>query len=224
MKTSSLSPEAAQASQTAAPAPKARGGASPYWNPYVVGAGLGVLSWIVFAVVNHPLGVSTALSTAAGEAAKPILGAQTVSHNAYWSKTPFAWDYGMLFLVGLMLGSAISVLLSRTFRVETVPSLWRERFGGSVWKRMAAAFLGGVLLMYGARMAGGCTSGHGISGALQLAVSSWVFLLVIFAAGMGTAWLLFHKRRERALETQPSLQPETPGVTARTAARKGAAL
>jgi uncharacterized membrane protein YedE/YeeE len=48
-----------------------------------------------------------------------------------------------------------------------------------------------VVIIYGARLADGCTSGHGISGSLQLAVSSWTFFLVLFAAGIATAWVLF---------------------------------
>jgi hypothetical protein len=43
----------------------------------------------------------------------------------------------------------------------------------------------------GARWAGGCTSGHGISGTLQLAVSSWLATLSFFAGGIVTALLLY---------------------------------
>jgi hypothetical protein len=43
-------------------------------TPYLVGAGIGVLCWIVFAVVNQPTGVSTALSQASGAAAEASLG------------------------------------------------------------------------------------------------------------------------------------------------------
>jgi hypothetical protein len=60
-------------------------------------------------------------------------------------------------------------------------------------KRFVAAFLGGVIIMFGARMAGGCTSGHGISGSLQLALSSWTFFLTMFASGILTALVLFRK-------------------------------
>lgn len=42
-------------------------------------------------------------------------------------------------------------------------------------------------------MAQGCTSGHGISGALQLALSSWIFAALIFAGGAATAFLLYGK-------------------------------
>ncbi|MCC6234735.1 MAG: YeeE/YedE family protein [Verrucomicrobiales bacterium] len=163
------------------------------WNAYWVGAGIGVLSWVAFAVVNQPLGISTALSAASGVCALPVMGVEGVAQNAYWAKTPFKWDGGMLFLVGTFLGSFLSAWTSRTWRWEIVPSTWAGRFGSSGGKRLAAAFIGGAIIMYGARLAGGCTSGHGISGSLQLALSSWTFFLTMFGSGVVTAWLLFRR-------------------------------
>lgn len=164
------------------------------WNPYFVGIGIGVLSWFAFGLVNQPLGISTALSSASSVCALPILGSEGVANNAYWAKNPFQWDGGMLFLVGTFLGSLLSVLASGTFRLEKVPVTWSQQFGGSTAKRLVAAFLGGVIIMFGARMAGGCTSGHGISGSLQLALSSWTFFLTMFASGILTALILFRQR------------------------------
>ena len=164
------------------------------WNPYLVGVGLGVLSWIAFGVVNQPLGISTALSSASSVCALPVMGTAGVAENAYWAKTPFKWDGGMLFLVGTFLGSLLSVLASRTFKWETVPTVWAQHVSKSKPRRLGAAFLGGVIIMFGARMAGGCTSGHGISGSLQLALSSWTFFLTMFASGIVTALLLFRRR------------------------------
>ncbi|MCI0746110.1 MAG: YeeE/YedE family protein [Verrucomicrobia subdivision 3 bacterium] len=163
------------------------------WSPYVVGTGLGVLSWVAFAVVNQPLGISTALSAASGACAALFVGWEDVLRNAYWSKHVAKWDYGTLFLVGTMLGALVSALVSKSFRIEKVPRVWAQGFGHSPAVRFVGAFIGGVLVMYGARMAGGCTSGHGISGTLQLALSSWVFFLVMFVAGTLTALLLFRK-------------------------------
>jgi uncharacterized membrane protein YedE/YeeE len=54
------------------------------------------------------------------------------------------------------------------------------------------AFIGGVVLGIGARWADGCTSGHGISGTLQLVVSSWVAVICFFIGGVATAFLLFY--------------------------------
>ena len=152
---------------------------------------------MAFAVINQPIGVSTALSSASSLCAAPVLGVEAIARNPYWIKYPFKWDGGMLFLVGTFIGSLTSVLVSRTFRIESVPRIWGEHFGNSRGKRYAAALLGGVIIMYGARMAGGCTSGHGISGTLQLALSSWVFFLVMFASGVVTALVMFRKPRAR---------------------------
>jgi uncharacterized membrane protein YedE/YeeE len=177
------------------------------WNPYLVGAGLGVLSWAVFAIVNAPLGITTALSQVSGAAIEPVIGEEALKANAYWAKNMPAWDYGTLFLVGTMIGALFSAILSRTARIETVPAVWRERFGPGVGRRLAAAFAGGILVMFGARMAGGCTSGNGISGSLQLAVSGWTFFIVMFVSGVATAWLVFGRptpRRTHAPVSTPA--------------------
>ena len=65
-----------------------------------------------------------------------------------------------------------------------VPALWEARFGADVALRLIVAFAGGAIMAYGARLAGGCTSGHGISGALQLSVSSWIALGCFFAGSV----------------------------------------
>lgn len=170
------------------------------WNPYVVGALMGLLSWAVFGLLDKPLGISTSLSAASGACAMPFLGSEGVLSNAYWSQKSHvpAWNYGMLFLVGTFLGALISSLTSRSFKAEVVPTVWQERFGYSPVARLITAFVGGAVIMVGARMAGGCTSGHGISGSLQLALSSWVFFLTMFATGVLTALVMFGLGRRKA--------------------------
>ena len=164
------------------------------WTPYLIGAGIGVLSWIVFVVVNNPIGITTALSQVSGAVATPVLGADAVAANKYWAKNAFKLDYGTLFLVGTLFGGFLSALMAGTLRAESVPTVWAERFGPSVAKRYAVAFLGGIIAMFGARLANGCTSGNGITGGLQLALSGWVFLAVMFPVGIATAFLLFRPR------------------------------
>lgn len=175
------------------PAPS-RAGLVIDWTPYLVGVGIGILSWAVFAVVNNPLGITTALSQVSGGAATPILGAEAVARNSYWARNAFVLDYGTLFLVGTLLGGFLSAILSGSFRLEQVPTVWAERFGASPLRRYAVAFLGGAIAMYGARLANGCTSRNGISGGLQLALSGWVFLAVMFPVGIATAFLLYRTR------------------------------
>lgn len=164
------------------------------WTPYLAGAGIGILSWIVFVVVANPIGVTTSFSALSGGAIAPFVGWDAVTQNAYWARHPLRLDYGTLFLFGTGLGAFASALVSRTWKIEVVPRVWRERFGASPAKRFAVAFVGGVIAMYGARLANGCTSGNGISQGLQLAVVGWTFLAVMFASGLATTWILFRPK------------------------------
>ena len=171
------------------------------WSPYAAGIGIGVLSWIVFVVVATPIGVTTAASQVAGGVAGLFVGQEAVQANPYWAGNPLRLDYGTLFLVGTFLGALASALASGRFRIESVPAVWKERFGPSVTRRYTVAFIGGIVAMYGARMAGGCTSGNGISQGLQLAVVGWTFLAAMFATGLATAAIAFG--RQGLTEQQP---------------------
>jgi len=177
------------------------GGMTGRWSPYLVGIGIGVLSWVVFVVVAAPIGITTAIGQIAGGIVSPIVGAETVATNAYWRTNAMKLDYGTLFLIGTFFGALASSLLSRTFKIESIPSVWQERFGSSKTRRFIVAFIGGAMAMYGARMAGGCTSGNGISQSLQLAVVGWTFLAVMFVSGAVTAAILYRGSRSNHLNT-----------------------
>jgi uncharacterized membrane protein YedE/YeeE len=69
--------------------------------------------------------------------------------------------------------------------------MWIARFGDSIALRAVIAFGGGILMAFGARLAGGCTSGHGISGTLQLNMASWIAVVCFFVGGIAVAMLLF---------------------------------
>jgi hypothetical protein len=161
-------------------------------TPYLVGIGIGVLSWVVFVVVAAPLGITTAGAQLAG-GVTALVAPDAVAANSYWQRNALKLDYGTLFLVGTFFGGLASAVASGTWKLEVVPPVWRERFGGSPAKRFAVAFIGGALAMFGARLANGCTSGNTISQGLQLAVGGWAFTAALFAAGVPTALLLFRR-------------------------------
>ena len=168
------------------------------WSPYVVGIGVGVLSWFAFAVADHPLGISTAFEHTAALTEKAVVP-QAEQTNEYFAKKAEAGKspkigLGWMLVVGVFFGALLSSWLSGDRSSEVVPDIWRERFGGNVPLRLAAAFFAGALMLFGARLADGCTSGHGISGSLQLAVSSWVFTAVFFAAATVTALALYGRK------------------------------
>ena len=163
------------------------------WSPYVIGAGIGVLSWVTFGLMGKALGVSTTMVRWAGLLGS-IFGSEPIRSNPYYSKYLIdkpAVDWQMMLVIGLPLGALASSVLSKSFRRETVPDLWNWRFGPSRLLRYASAFVGGAIMLFGARLAGGCTSGHGISGGLQFSVGSWIFFVSFFIAGILSAFALF---------------------------------
>jgi uncharacterized membrane protein YedE/YeeE len=165
----------------------------PRWSPYLVGAGIGVLSWITFGLMDKALGTSTTFVRVVG-LVESLFAPGHVESNAYFSKYIIdkpAVDWQMMLVIGLVFGALVSSALSKSRQVERVPDLWAWRFGPSKGLRSLGAIVGGILVLFGARMAGGCTSGHGISGGLQFAISSWIFFASFFAAGIATAFLMF---------------------------------
>lgn len=162
------------------------------WSPYAVGVGLGVLSWFAFATADRGLGITTAFEHSAALLGGLLGFDGAISPYVAKEKPKISWEW--MLVVGVFLGAWLSSTLSGDRTRKAVPSLWRERFGDSRRKRYLASFAGGAVMMLGARIAGGCTSGHGITGTLQLAVSSWLFIIAAFAVAMLTAFTLYGRK------------------------------
>lgn len=167
------------------------------WSPYLVGAGIGVVSWITFGIMHRALDAGTAYVRVVG-LAEALFDVSRVMEHPYFRKyfrvgEPVI-EWQMMLVGGILVGAYFSAWLSKSYKRQFVPALWNWRFRGSRGLRNVAAFIGGVLVLYGARLAGGCGLGHGISGTLQMAVSGWSFLASVLAAGIVTAFLLFGRK------------------------------
>lgn len=141
------------------------------WHWMLGGLALGVLDVLTFnhAVAGRPIGASTAFPWAAGM----LTGQQTAT---YMEKIQTSGSWEAVMLAGALVGALIAALAGGTFRLRIVPEGWsRHRGSSNAAGRLAWAFVGGFLLILGARLAGGCTSGHMLSGGMQLAASSLVF-------------------------------------------------
>ncbi|MFP3222319.1 MAG: YeeE/YedE thiosulfate transporter family protein, partial [Nitrososphaeria archaeon] len=89
---------------------------------------------------------------------------------------------------GTFLGGLVSSLvISKRFMGyrKQVPFVWQHNFGPSEAKRAVGAFIGTFMVLFGARMANGCASGHILSGNIQMAVSSFLFLIMVMIG----AWI-----------------------------------
>lgn len=169
------------------------------WNPYLAGALLGLLA-IVSAYATTTwlgktsyLGASTTFVRAAGILEQSVVREHVVA-NDYFRKTKIKVDWQFMLVAGIFLGALISSATDKSFTLESVPPTWRARFGPSVGKRAAGAFFGGIVAMIGARMADGCPSGHGLSGMMQLSLSSLVALIMFFVFGAITAHFVYKRR------------------------------
>lgn len=160
------------------------------WSPYAVGIGIGILSWFTFLISRKPIACSTSFAKTSGMIEKLFSG-KKVELKPYYQKIGLAVDWQWMLVVGIVIGSLISALLSGDFRWEWIPSHWAAAFGDNRYLRVIVALVGGICIGFGARWAGGCTSGHGISGTLQLAVSSWISTICFFIGGVVAAHIIF---------------------------------
>lgn len=168
------------------------------WNPYFAGALVGVLAVlsvvVTTLVIDKPkyLGASTTFVRASG-LVEQVFASEHVAANDYFTKTKLKIDWQMMFVIGVFVGALLSAQTGRSAKLETVPPIWEERFGHRPVLRAVGAFIGGAILLFGARLAGGCPSGHGLSGNIQLAVSGLLALVFFMVGGIVTARLVYGK-------------------------------
>ncbi|MDF1803926.1 YeeE/YedE thiosulfate transporter family protein [Thalassovita sp.] len=170
---------------------------------------LGFVFFLAVLLVK-PIGVSTQfviLDAIIGDAVSADLITQTdegyTSTNAYLAKSNGKYaknaanplNYSFVFVLAMMVGAFGSTMLKGGLgkQERTMPAIWRANFGDGVAKRYAVAFLGGFIVLYGARLAGGCTSGHMMSGMMQTALSGYIFAAGAFAAAIPVALMMYKK-------------------------------
>lgn len=170
------------------------------WSPYLAGALVGLLAvasaWVTTTWLGKTnyLGASTTFVRAAGLLERTV-AAERVANNEYFKKEKVRVDWQFMLVVGIFFGALAASLTDKSFKLESVPPTWSERFGPSVWKRALGAFVGGIVAMIGARLADGCPSGNGLSGMMQLSVSGLVALVFFFGTGVLVARLVYGRAR-----------------------------
>lgn len=156
------------------------------------GSGLGVLNAVIILddVAGRPIGASTAFPYLADS----ILG---LTDNEYFKHIQVSGRWGSYFLLGAFFAGLAFALIRKEFKLQLIYEHWEKYKGTSNLKRIIWAFFGGFMLLYGARMASGCTSGHILSGSMQFALSSLVFTVFVFIGFLLTG-KLFYKSKKMA--------------------------
>lgn len=152
------------------------------------GVTLAVLNVIVFStfVSNRPIGASTSYPYIADV----IAG---FTNNDYFSNIAKAGNWEFIFLLGAFIAGLTFSLIKKEFKLTLIHDNWKNHKGNSNIQRALWALLGGFVLIFGARMAGGCTSGHILSGGMQLAFSSLTFAVFVFVGILVTGKFFYKK-------------------------------
>ncbi len=163
------------------------------WSPYVAGALLGIVGILAVALSNSLLGASGSFENLAGMIGKAI--APKAFSNLYFNFVmPPGLNWQLILLVGTFFGGMLGALSARKWGWKWIPDVqWSRVFGPQRWKRWLVAFLGAIVLEYGAGIAGGCTSGLAISGGMLLAPAAFLFMAGMFASGILTAVLVYRR-------------------------------
>jgi uncharacterized membrane protein YedE/YeeE len=151
-----------------------------YSDPYLAGAGIGLVLLASYAVAGRGLGASGAFSSVAAALSAGLAGGVSPATAPYLPEglsSPLR-DWLVLELAGVALGGFASAWLAgrRRLMIERGPGIGNKQ-------RIMAGFAGGMFMGFGAKLARGCTSGQALTGGALLSVGSWIFIGACFAAG-----------------------------------------
>jgi uncharacterized protein len=149
----------------------------PWWFSGVL---IGLTVPLLFILAGRAFGISTSLQQ---------IGAMCTPH----SKAGYLRDHDrrdglwtLVFVAGIALGAYVGAHWLSTRPVEFLPEFY-SGVGG-----VLRLLIGGFLIGFGARYAGGCTSGHSITGIANLSWPSLVATIAFFAGGLAVTWGLGH--------------------------------
>jgi len=152
-----------------------------FWSPYVAGAGIGLVLVTMFYVAGRGLGASGAFSVASCMTLNAVASgfAGSLKYFSQYLDTPsplMSWNVFMI--VGVLIGALTGALSTGNFKM-----MFDKGASMTTRTRLIMAFSGGVLIGWASRLARGCTSGVGLTGGAQLALSGWVFVMAMFISG-----------------------------------------
>jgi len=155
-------------------------------EPYhwaIAGAGIAIMTLALLFVGNKRLGLSSGFENLCSLVVRvPYFRRETVQQSHGWRLPIF---------VGLVLGGALSALLGGGWSPTWQLGIFDAVIGFGPVGKILWMFAGGVLIGAGTRMAGGCTSGHGIFGLANFERSGLFSAMAFMAAGIVTSHIIY---------------------------------
>ncbi len=164
---------------------------APYWPILPSAIALAGIMVFIFASFGPPASSSGFVTTLKGFFLQ--VAPDYAAGKEHYQMMPGPGSWLMAFVLGMAIGGFIA---GRSFgqAVTDMPGAWEKRYGSSRAKRYLTTFIGGFMILFGARLAGGCTLGLFLSGSTQLALSGLYFGAVIFSVAMLTARIVYKHR------------------------------
>jgi hypothetical protein len=152
------------------------------WPWAVGGALIGGITLLLLWTTGQRLGISTGFENLCSLVVRtPYLRRDEITGSAGW-RLPF--------LGGLVLGGFVSAATSGGWAPFWDLGRFDTTVGWGPAGKLAWMFAGGLLIGFGTRLSGGCTSGHGIFGVSHLERASIESTLAFLAAGIATTHLV----------------------------------
>jgi len=161
----------------------------PWWIGGILMAML-LLFTISIIGSDRPIGASTYVPYFAG-----VLFGLEPKEYTYLQKINNSGAWEGVMLLGVLIGGFISSkFITKNFRFSVMPTGWKRYKNKSVKSRLIWSFVAGFFMIIGARLAGGCTSGHFLSGMSQTAISAMIFGVVVMATLVITGHFFYNKK------------------------------
>jgi hypothetical protein len=162
-----------------------------WWMGGILMSGLLLLTFSIFGA-DRPIGASTYVPYFAG-----LIFGLDAENYSYLKEVKSAGSWEGVMLLGALVGGFItSVFITKSFRISFIPTGWKEYKNNSIVSRLVWSFIAGFFMIIGARLAGGCTSGHFMSGMSQMAISSMIFGAVVLVVVIVTGRLFYNVKEQ----------------------------
>ncbi|MFA5170164.1 MAG: YeeE/YedE thiosulfate transporter family protein [Sulfuriferula sp.] len=150
------------------------------WPAWLAGSGIGLLMVAFFWITGKQLGVSRAYGNFIA----------LISKNPFFQQPDYVSNsWRIWFIVGIVIGGFIAAMIAHPGELVLnfdMGDAYNAILPTDLTLRMVVLFFGGVIMGVGARLAGGCTSGHVISGIPMMNGSSVLSGMLFFVGGIIT--------------------------------------
>lgn len=146
------------------------------WPWWISGILIGLTVPLLYFLAGQGFGISTSLQQI-GAMCSPN---SKLSYFSKFDRAKGLWT--LMFALGIAGGGLIASQFLSSSPVEFLPESFMTVGGG------IRLFVGGILIGFGTRYAGGCTSGHAITGIANLNWPSLVATIFFFVGGLAITW------------------------------------